>query len=79
MKYYLALFSVVLGYSAVKADNQEQVIPIVIIGSGPAGLTAAHHSSRSGYEVAVISSTRGRPGGTGEGENMPAVALPAQI
>jgi heterodisulfide reductase subunit A2 len=35
---------------------------VVIIGSGPAGLTAAHELSRKGYEVEVIESHK-KPGG----------------
>ena len=54
---------------------EEPIIPIVVIGSGPAGLTAAYHCSRLGYDATVISGPHagGQLMGAGEVENMPGV------
>jgi thioredoxin reductase (NADPH) len=48
-------------YSACKASRVENSVPVLVVGSGPAGLSAALYAGRAGYHTVVISGNR--PGG----------------
>ncbi|MFA6066160.1 MAG: FAD-dependent oxidoreductase [Candidatus Babeliaceae bacterium] len=77
MKNYLLLVAVIFIniLSAHAAVQEQAVIPIVVIGSGPAGLTAAIQAARLGYETLIVAGPK--PGGQLTGasavENVPAV------
>jgi NADH-quinone oxidoreductase subunit F len=49
-------------YKPVRATNGHVKKPVAIVGSGPAGLTAAHYLSLKGYQSTVFESDS-RPGG----------------
>ena len=49
-------------YHPVRTPRGENLPPVAVVGSGPAGLTAAHYLSLKGYRVTVVEQDAG-PGG----------------
>ena len=49
-------------YRAARSPRREDLPPVAVVGSGPAGLTAAHYLSLEGYRVTVFEQDPG-PGG----------------
>ena len=56
-------------------DKKENIIPVAILGSGPAGLSAGIYASRSGFKTLIIEGSKpgGQLTGTTYVENWPSI------
>ncbi|MFW5740872.1 MAG: FAD-dependent oxidoreductase, partial [Myxococcota bacterium] len=63
--------------AARKPTNGNGEFPVAVVGTGPAGLTAAHYLSREGYKVTLIEA-ESKPGGMLL-SGVPAYRLPREV